>query len=175
MANCRTVLSARPGPTRPGAAAGARARREALGSCLARLEATEAVDAVRGLEGEAAAAYFGAFDHLLTQQKEAFFFKERSRRPPLDRINALLSFVYTLLAHDVAAACQAVGLDPQVGFLHRDRPGRPGLALDLMEELRPVVADRLVLSLVNRRQLEARDFSRGGSGAVTMRDEARRR
>lgn len=98
----------------------------------------------------------------------------RSRRPPLDPVNALLSFLYTLLVHDCRSACESVGLDPAVGFLHRDRPGRPSLALDLMEELRPVLADRLALSLINRRQLRAGDFERQESGAVFLTEEARK-
>ncbi len=98
-----------------------------------------------GFEGSAAKIYFGVFDHLILQQREDFFFKERTRRPPLDNMNSLLSFLYTLLTNEVASALEAVGLDPYVGFLHQDRPGRPSLALDLMEELRPVFADRLAL------------------------------
>ncbi len=131
-------------------------------------------DALRGLEGMAAAEYFGVFDHLIVDQKEAFHFGERNRRPPLDPVNALLSFIYTLLAHDVRSALETVGLDPAVGFLHRDRPGRPGLALDLMEEFRPVIADRLVLSLVNRRQVEAKGFTQAQNGAVVMDDATRK-
>jgi CRISPR-associated protein Cas1 len=100
---------------------------------------------MRGVEGDCARAYFGVFDHLILANKTDFTFNGRSRRPPLDRVNALLSFAYTLLVHDVTAALESVGLDPCVGFLHTDRPGRPGLALDLMEELRPILADRLVL------------------------------
>ena len=95
------------------------------------------METIRGLEGEAARIYFSAFDDMIVVSKEAFFFHERSRRPPLDNVNALLSFLYTLLAHDIAAALETVGLDPAVGYLHVDRPGRPGLALDLMEEMRP--------------------------------------
>jgi len=132
------------------------------------------LEAVRGCEGEAAQAYFGVFDHLITAQKDGFFFHQRSRRPPLDNMNALLSFLYTLLVHDVAAALESVGLDPQVGFLHTDRPGRPSLALDLMEEFRACFADRLALSLVNRQQLRAADFQKTESGAVTMNDSARK-
>jgi CRISPR-associated protein Cas1 len=131
-------------------------------------------DEVRGLEGQAAAEYFRVFDHLIIDQKEDFIFTDRNRRPPLDEVNALLSFVYTLLAHDVRSALETVGLDPAVGFLHRDRPGRPGLALDLMEEFRPVIADRLVLSLINRRQLGKKGFAKAANGAVTM-DEASRK
>jgi len=131
-------------------------------------------DEIRGFEGQAAAEYFRIFGHLIVDQKEDFVFTERSRRPPLDEINALLSFVYTLLAHDVRSALETVGLDPAVGFLHRDRPGRPGLALDIMEEFRPVIADRLVLSLVNRRQLGKNGFSKAASGAVAMDDDTRK-
>lgn len=132
------------------------------------------VDSIRGLEGSAAAAYFGVFDHLISTNKEHFFFKERSRRPPLDNMNALLSFLYTLLVHDVESALEGVGLDPAVGFLHRDRPGRPGLALDLMEELRAYLVDRLALSLVNRQQVKPQGFTQTESGAVTMDDETRK-
>lgn len=132
------------------------------------------LDFVRGKEGEAGKLYFGVFDHLITAQHDDFFFKERSRRPPLDNVNALLSFAYTLLAHDVTSACEAVGLDPAVGFLHRDRPGRPGLALDLMEELRPYLADRFVLSLINRQQVRGAGFKKTETGAVMMDDATRK-
>jgi len=132
------------------------------------------LDEIRGLEGEAARLYFGVFDHLITSQKEGFSFEKRSRRPPLDEVNALLSFVYTLLAHDVSSAVETAGLDRAVGFLHRDRPGRPGLALDLMEEFRPFFADRLVLSLINKRQVKASGFERQESGAVMMSEETRK-
>lgn len=131
-------------------------------------------DKMRGAEGEAANLYFAVFDHLIRSPDEGLRFAGRSRRPPLDPINALLSFLYTLLTHDCRSAAESVGLDPAVGFLHRDRPGRPSLALDLMEELRPVMADRLALSLINRRQLRARDFETQESGAVFLTDEARR-
>jgi CRISPR-associated protein Cas1 len=136
------------------------------------LQAT--VDQIRGIEGSAAATYFGVFDHLISVNKEHFFFQERSRRPPLDNMNALLSFLYTLLVHDVQSALEGVGLDPAVGFLHRDRPGRPGLALDLMEELRAYLVDRLALSLVNRQQVKPEGFTKTESGAVTMDDETRK-
>lgn len=132
------------------------------------------LDAVRGVEGDAAKAYFGVFDDLILAQKQDFFFKQRSRRPPLDNLNALLSFLYTLLVHDCAAALQGVGLDPAVGFLHRDRPGRPGLALDLMEEFRAFLADRLALSLINRQQIRGRGFRTSESGAVVMDDDTRK-
>src|SRR5208283_2260577 len=108
-----------------------------LSSSLRRLQAEAPLDIVRGIEGESASAYFDVFDHLVTSQKDDFKFQERNRRPPLDNINCLLSFIYTLLMHDVRSALESVGLDPAVGFLHRDRPGRYGLALDLMEEFRP--------------------------------------
>ena len=110
----------------------------------------------------------------MRSKESVFVFTGRSRRPPLDPVNALLSFLYTLLVHDCRSALETVGLDPAVGFLHRDRPGRPSLALDLMEELRPVLADRLALSLINRRQLVTRDFDTSVSGAVTMREDARK-
>ena len=148
---------------------------ERLARILARAERADGdVDALRGSEGEAANLYFSVFGLLIRSPDPEFSWTGRSRRPPLDPINALLSFLYTLLTHDCRAAAEAVGLDPAVGFLHRDRPGRPSLALDLMEELRPVLADRLALSLVNRRQLRAGDFERQDSGAVFLKDEARR-
>lgn len=127
-----------------------------------------------GFEGSAAKIYFGVFDHLILQQRTDFTFKERTRRPPLDNMNALLSFLYTLLTNEVASALEVVGLDPYVGFLHRDRPGRPSLALDLMEELRPVFADRLALSLVNRKQISGKGFAQKESGGVLMDDETRK-
>jgi CRISPR-associated protein Cas1 len=133
-----------------------------------------AVDVLRGLEGEAALNYFGVFNHLVRTQDVAFTFTLRSRRPPLDRINALLSFLYAMLGHDCRSALEAHGLDPQVGFLHADKPGRAGLALDLMEELRPVLADRLALSLINRRQIAAGDFVVEDAGGVRLTDSARK-
>lgn len=131
-------------------------------------------DTLRGAEGEAAFAYFSVFGTLVRADEPALHFAGRSRRPPLDPVNALLSFLYTLLAHDCRSAAEGVGLDPAVGFLHRDRPGRSSLALDLMEELRPILADRLALSLINRRQVRARDFVTQEGGAVLLTDEARR-
>ncbi len=135
---------------------------------------TPEVDSLRGLEGEAAVVYFGVFDHLIRVDDPSLHFKGRSRRPPLDRMNALLSFLYAMLGHDCRSALEAHGLDPQVGLLHADRPGRASLALDLMEELRPVLADRLALSLVNRRQLTAGDFVVEEAGGVRLTDEARK-
>jgi CRISPR-associated protein Cas1 len=156
--------------------------RDAIGTVVQRLEhimrrvelAGEDIDRLRGSEGEAANLYFSVFDHLIRAPDTEMRWTGRSRRPPLDPVNAVLSFLYTLLSHDCRSACETVGLDPSVGFLHRDRPGRPSLALDLMEELRPVLADRLALSLINRRQLRAADFERREGGAVLLTDEARR-
>ncbi len=145
-----------------------------LSSSLRRLQTEASLDIVRGIEGESASAYFDVFDHLVTSQKDEFKFHERSRRPPLDNINCLLSFIYTLLMHDVRSALESVGLDPAVGFLHRDRPGRYGLALDLMEEFRPFVADRLALSLINLGQVLAKGFKLKESGAVWMDDDTRK-
>jgi CRISP-associated protein Cas1 len=130
------------------------------------------LDMLRGLEGDAAKRYFEVFPHLITNP--AFTFSGRVKRPPTDPVNALLSFLYAMLAHDCRSACETVGLDPQVGFLHRDRPGRASLALDLMEELRPVLADRLVLSLINRQQVKASDFAFKENGAVEMKDTTRK-
>lgn len=146
-----------------------------LSALAGQLSACDSLDAARGIEGASAREYFAAFDRMIVQQKEDFYFRERSRRPPLDRVNALLSFVYTLLMHDVVAAVECVGLDPAVGFLHRDRPGRPSLALDLMEELRTWLADRFVLSLINLRHITADDFERLDNGAVVMGAEGRKR
>lgn len=132
------------------------------------------LDVLRGLEGDSAHIYFNVFDHLIVAQKETFRFDERNRRPPLDNVNCLLSFVYTLVMHDIRSALETVGLDPAVGFLHRDRPGRPGLALDLMEEFRPFIADRLVLSLINLQRVQGKGFKRMDSGAVIMNDDTRK-
>lgn len=134
----------------------------------------QSIDELRGLEGEAARTYFSVFDHLIVQQKEHFRFSGRSRRPPLDAVNALMSFLYTLLTHDYRSACEAFGLDPAVGFLHRDRPGRPSLALDLMEEMRPLFADRLLLSLINRRQISSSGYRVLENGAVLLTEDARK-
>lgn len=129
---------------------------------------------LRGLEGVGASAYFGVFDEMILGDKEAFAFRGRSRRPPLDAVNALLSFAYSLLAHDCASALESVGLDSYVGFLHRDRPGRESLALDLMEELRPCMADRFVLTLINNRRVKASDFLYAESGAVLLTEDGRK-
>lgn len=133
----------------------------------------DSADKLRGYEGEAAREYFSAFQQMLNADS-GFSMDGRTRRPPRDPVNALLSFVYTLLCHDCRSACEAVGLDPAVGFLHRDRPGRPGCALDLMEEFRAVVADRLVLTLINRKQITSKQFETQESGAVMMDDACRK-
>lgn len=132
------------------------------------------VDRLRGIEGDAAGTYFGVLKHLITREDAAWKFSGRNRRPPRDPVNCLLSFLYTLLMHDARSACEAAGLDSQVGFLHRDRPGRPSLALDLMEELRSFLCDRLALSLINRQQVGPRDFETSEAGGVSMIDKARK-
>jgi len=132
------------------------------------------LNVLRGIEGEAAHTYYKVFDNLITSQKNNFVFNGRNRRPPLDKVNCLLSFIYTLLMHDVRSALESVGLDSAVGFLHRDRPGRPGLALDMMEEFRPFIADRLTLSLINLSQVAKDGFNKSESGAVLMDDDTRK-
>ena len=175
VANCRTILlrAARERTdnkgTEPLTSADAHLMR-----ILKSIEREYSLDVLRGMEGEAARTYFGVFDNLILAQKEEFYFVERGRRPPLNNINALLSFIYTLLAHDVASALEGAGLDPAVGYLHRDRPGRPGLALDIMEEFRPFLAERIALSLVNRQQIKGKGFDKTEIGAVTMDDKTRK-
>jgi CRISPR-associated protein Cas1 len=175
IANTRSVLqrSLRDRPDREGASAIA----DAIDH-LARLGPTllgsNDADVVRGLEGDAAARYFGVFDHLILTDKSTFIFSGRTRRPATDPVNAMLSFGYALLLNDCLAAATGAGLDGAVGFLHRDRPGRPSLALDLMEELRSVVVDRLVLSLINLGQVNERGFATRDTGAVEMTEAARK-
>lgn len=175
VANCRAVIQRTlrdHGDKVDQAALGAASIR--LKDSLQSLQSEADLDSVRGLEGDAARSYFSVFDHLILAQKEDFVFKERNRRPPLDRVNCLLSFLYTLLMHDVRSALESVGLDPAVGFLHRDRPGRPGLALDMMEEFRPFLSDRLALSLINMIQIQKNGFQTKENGAVLMDDETRK-
>lgn len=143
-----------------------------LNDVARRVLRSQEIDIVRGVEGEAARIYFSIFPHFI--RAEGFNFTARSRRPPLDPVNALLSFLYALLGHDCRSALEAVGLDPQVGFLHADKPGRASLALDLMEEFRPLLVDRLVLKLINRRQLSLKDFIIEEGGAVRLTDESRK-
>ncbi len=141
---------------------------------LPQILSVDDLETLRGLEGAAANAYFRVFDQMILRQKEDFYFHGRNRRPPLDNVNAMLSFTYSLLTNDCVSALEAVGLDAYVGFLHCDRPGRTSLALDLMEELRPCMADRFVLSLINNRVLSATDFEKVENGAVRMTDSGRR-
>ena len=145
-----------------------------LKATLPAIRDADSLETLRGLEGSAAKQYFRVFGQMVLHQKEDFPFKERNRRPPRDNLNALLSYFYTLLTYEVASALEAVGLDPQMGFLHADRPGRPSLALDLMEELRPVLADRLALTLVNRKQIKGSGFVQKESGGVLMDDATRK-
>lgn len=171
--NCRTVLqrAVRDAPSCDSDGRVSDAIRQ-LADCVAAARATEGLDQLRGIEGDASREYFGVFRHLIT--REAFEFRGRSRRPPRDNANALLSFVYTLMMHDARAALEAAGLDAQVGFLHRDRPGRPSLALDLMEEFRAFLGDRLVLSLINRAQVASSGFQTTPVGGVVMDDATRK-
>lgn len=175
LANCRKVVQRAirdhamlvDVPALEAAAAALKEQMRALQEC-------DNIEDLMGFEGSAAKLYFGVFDQFILQQKGAFFFKERSRRPPLDNLNSLLSFLYTLLTSEVSSALETVGLDPYVGFLHQDRPGRPSLALDLMEELRPVFADRLAISLVNRKQVSASGFTQKESGGILMDSDTRK-
>ena len=175
IANCRTVLQRALRDHSEKLEAGRIADTvKRLNNHLESLNRDQPLDILRGLEGDAAHIYFSVFDHLIVSQKDAFSFHERNRRPPLDNVNCLLSFIYTLLVHDIRSALETVGLDPAVGFLHRDRPGRPSLALDLMEEFRPFLADRLALSLINLRQVQDKGFNKTDSGAVLMNDDTRK-
>lgn len=171
VANCRTILlranRETPSPELEQAT-------ERLGQCLNRLCGPMPLDSVRGVEGEAAQIYFSVFSHLIRSQDADFIFSGRNRRPPRDAVNALLSFLYTLLAHDVRGALESCGLDPAVGFLHRDRPGRPGLALDVMEEFRAYLADRLACTLINRGQVKSNGFAASESGAFIMDEKTRK-
>ncbi|PER38996.1 subtype I-C CRISPR-associated endonuclease Cas1 [Bacillus thuringiensis] len=146
-----------------------------LSSIILEVRECENLERLRGLEGQAATSYNKLFDQMILQQKEDFYFNRRSRRPPLDNVNAMLSFAYTLLANDMTSALEGVGLDAYVGFLHRDRPGRVSLALDIMEELRGVCADKFVLSLINKKVINKGDFLKKENGAVIMTDEARKK
>jgi CRISPR-associated protein Cas1 len=175
IANCRSVIlrALRDHGEQMKAEEAARASNElkwrvdaALGECD--------LNRLRGIEGDAARIYFDVFDDLIVAQKADFSFRDRNRRPPLDRVNALLSFVYTMLYYDLRSALETTGLDPAVGFLHRDRPGRMSLALDLMEEFRPFIAERLVLSLINLKQIDQKDLSVSESGAVLLSEAGRK-
>lgn len=146
----------------------------ALGNRLAEIERAASLDELRGHEGESASLYFGVLSSLMTAQKQDFGFTTRSKRPPLDPANAVLSFLYAILANDVRSAAETTGLDPQVGFLHQVRPGRPSLALDIMEEFRAYLGDRIMLNLINMKQVTRKDFEIRESGEVRMSDEARK-
>ena len=148
--------------------------RDRLKAQLPLIAEETSAEALRGLEGASATLYFSVVNDLILSNQDVFAFHGRSRRPPMDRINALLSFVYTLLAHDCASALESVGLDSYAGFLHRDRPGRSSLALDLMEELRPCIADRFVLTLINNRIIKPEDFEIRESGAVYLKEDSRK-
>lgn len=145
-----------------------------VGQHLRKLRQDLTLDEIRGIEGDASRSYFSVFDSMITSQKEDFTFRFRNRRPPKDKVNCLLSFIYTILLHDVRSALETVGLDPQVGFLHRDRPGRPSLALDMMEEFRAPFADRLALSLINLKQVRKEGFIKSEAGGILMTDETRK-
>jgi len=175
IANCRTVLQRllRDHPEKIDTEKITRAVNK-FDSALRRIQSELNLDVLRGIEGESANTYFSVFDQLITAQKNDFTFNGRNRRPPLDNVNCLLSFLYTIVMHDIRSALETVGLDPAVGFLHRDRPGRYGLALDMMEEFRPFLADRLSLSLINLCQVQAKGFSKKESGAVWMDDVTRK-
>ena len=175
ISNSRTVIM------RAGREQGDSERSQALSQAAAELafqlkSLAEPLDlpTLRGKEGDSARTYFEVFNHLITTQKDDFVFHQRSRRPPLDNVNALLSFIYTILSNDVSSALEGVGLDPAVGYFHEDRPGRPGLALDIMEEFRAYLADRLVLNLINLKQVKPEGFVKTESGAVTMDDATRK-
>lgn len=146
-----------------------------LKNSLELIQDANSLDQLRGYEGEAASIYFGVFNELILQQKNDFVFQGRNKRPPLDNVNAMLSFVYTLLTNQIASALEVVGLDPYVGFLHTDRPGRVSLALDLIEEFRAVCAYRFVLSLINKKIVNKKNFKRKENGAVIMDDETRKK
>ncbi len=145
-----------------------------LAGCVKRLKCESNLERIRGIEGDAAKMYFEVFNHAITSQEKNFQFNGRNRRPPLDRVNCLLSFFYTLLTHDIRSALETVGLDPAVGFLHKDRPGRPSLALDMLEEFRVFMADRLTLTVINRGQIKGKDFEISESGAVLLKNDARK-
>jgi len=172
LANCRTVLQR--AVRDHGASIELENAVENLARVIRNAGTCMDTDTLRGYEGEGANHYFSAFNSMIVQQKKAFFMQQRSRRPPLDPLNALLSFLYTILAHDCEAAAESAGLDPQVGFLHALRSGKPSLALDMMEEFRPVLADRVALSLINLNQISPDGFTVTASGAVLMDDNTRK-
>lgn len=176
LANTRTVLmraSRDHGEKDPSRAVALSKASDTIAQRLTTIPRCTSLDSLRGIEGDCAATYFSVFQNLITRPD--FTFNGRSKRPPLDPVNALLSFLYVMLSHDCRSACESVGLDPQCGFLHRDRPGRPSLALDLIEEFRPVLADRLALSLINRQQITTDDFEQKENGATLLKDDSRKK
>ncbi len=172
ISNCRTVLqrALRDHPEKLDEKAFSAAIRSLKSSIDHALEETN-LETLRGIEGDASREYFSVFNNLIIAQTADFVFTNRSRRPPMDRVNAMMSFYYTLLYHDLRSALETTGLDPQVGFLHRDRPGRMSLALDIMEEFRPFFVDRLVLSMINLKQIDAKDFQVTGVGSVRFTEK----
>jgi len=176
ITNCRTVLlrATRDHADKPGIEE-IREASNKLKTNLQLLKNQRELDKIRGIEGDSANIYFSVFEHLITSDKKHFFFHGRNRRPPRDNMNALLSFIYVLLMHDIVSALEGVGLDPAMGFFHKARSGRYSLALDMMEEFRPILADRLSLSLVNLQQIKSKGFKQTESGAVTMSDATRKK
>lgn len=175
VTNQRTVLQRFRRDYRDAAGAPVNESIDGMGALLNRVCDIEEMASLRGLEGKAADLYFSVFNQLILSKSDAFVFAGRNRRPPTDPVNALLFFYYSLFSHDVAAACGSVGLDPYVGYLHVDRSGRLGLALDLMEEMRAQMVDRFVLSMINRKQVNGGDFEKDASGAVVLKDAARKK
>ena len=153
---------------------GLKAVSEYIKNSIMNLQNCEKLEQIRGIEGDCAKLYFGIFNNLILHQKNYFFMDGRNKRPPMDNLNAILSYLYTILAHDIQSALETVGLDPYVGFLHRDRPGRASLALDIMEEFRAFFVDRLVLNLINRKQITAKGFSIKESGSILMDADTRK-
>lgn len=176
ITNCRSVLMRAARDTKnERSRIELRQRAKQLGFDIRFTQTAKTLDQLRGIEGEAASKYFSAFNEMISDGVNGFQLTGRSRRPPLDPINALLSFLYSMLTHDARSACEATGLDAAVGFLHRDRPGRPGLSLDLIEEFRGFIVDRLVLSLINRKQIKESDFEVTDSGAVLLKEKPRKK
>ena len=174
LANQRQMVmrSARDAPPEPARAL--RRGADGLSKALSGARKARDIDVLRGFEGYGASVYFETFPSMLRNRANGVSFEKRQRRPPMDPVNALLSFLYAVLLNDVCSALLATGLDPAVGFLHQDRPGRPSLGLDLMEEFRAPFTDRAVLALLNREQIGAKDFERDGSGALRLKSEARK-
>lgn len=176
LINARTTLlrAAREAPTASAVADRLASAATRFTDSIASARNASSPESLRGIEGDAASTYFSVFQDMIRSTSPAFVFEGRTRRPPMDRVNCLLSFLYAMLAHDARAACESCGLDAAVGFLHVDRPGRPGLALDLMEEFRSVLIDRLAISLINLGQVKPQGFMVTASGAVEMNEGTRK-